>query len=173
MQICQALERKWAGKIAPNPTPLLPPSDRSLCFSSHTKCLSNCFLRSQPPNKSVNLSFTITNIKNKLTDLCGKWLLQNVFKKTFCETSFAASVAIRCQATRGQLKIVWRLLPENGSSQGHNLALTLWFVPNSLNSGSWIRSQGDTSTEPPPYAPNPKPQIPNPKSETQPLTTQD
>ena len=27
--------------------------------------------RSQLPHKSVNLSFTITNIKDKLTDLCG------------------------------------------------------------------------------------------------------
>ena len=28
------------------------------------------FCRSQLPHKSVNLSFTITNIKNKLTDFC-------------------------------------------------------------------------------------------------------
>jgi hypothetical protein len=27
--------------------------------------------KSQSPHKTVNLSFIITNIKNKLTDLCG------------------------------------------------------------------------------------------------------
>jgi len=36
---------------------------------SHTVFLKS-FCRSQLPHKSVNLSFTITNIKNKLTDLC-------------------------------------------------------------------------------------------------------
>ena len=30
------------------------------------------FCKSQFPHESVNLSFIITNIKNKLTDLCGK-----------------------------------------------------------------------------------------------------
>ena len=43
------------------------------------------FKRSQFLHKSVNLSFIITNIKNKLTDLCGNWLLQNDFIIAFCE----------------------------------------------------------------------------------------
>ena len=35
------------------------------------KVFVNSFLKSQSPHKFVNLSFIITNIKNKLTDLCG------------------------------------------------------------------------------------------------------
>ena len=41
-----------------------------LGFISH-KVFLKSFCRSQFPHKSVNLSFIITNIKNKLTDLCG------------------------------------------------------------------------------------------------------
>ena len=40
---------------------------------------------SQLPHKIVDLSFTITNIKNKLTNLCGNGLLQDDFKTTLCE----------------------------------------------------------------------------------------
>jgi len=43
------------------------------------------FCKSQVPHKSVNLSFIITNVKNKLTDLCGNGLLKNDFINTFCE----------------------------------------------------------------------------------------
>ena len=39
-------------------------------FISH-KEFSKSFCRSQLPNKSINISFTVTNIKNTLTDLCG------------------------------------------------------------------------------------------------------
>ena len=42
---------------------------RGILFS-HTVFLKS-FFRSQIPHKSVNVSFTITDIKNKLTDLCG------------------------------------------------------------------------------------------------------
>ena len=35
------------------------------------KVSSKSFCRSQPPPKYVNLFFSITNIKNKLTNLCG------------------------------------------------------------------------------------------------------
>ena len=48
--------------------------------------------RSHPPHKSVNLSFTITNTKNKLTDLCGNRLLQNDFKNTLCEINLILSI---------------------------------------------------------------------------------
>ena len=40
------------------------------------------------PNKSVNLSLAITNLKNKVTDLCGNWLLQNDLMNTFCAICF-------------------------------------------------------------------------------------
>jgi hypothetical protein len=33
------------------------------------------FCKSSFPHKFVNLSFIVTGIKNKLTDLCGNWLL--------------------------------------------------------------------------------------------------
>ena len=35
------------------------------------KTFTKSFFQSQFPYKSVNLSFIITNVKNKLTDLCG------------------------------------------------------------------------------------------------------
>jgi len=50
-------------RAAVSPTPLL----------FYTKS----FCRSQLPPKSVNSSFTITNMKIELTDLCGNRLLRN------------------------------------------------------------------------------------------------
>jgi hypothetical protein len=41
--------------------------------------------RSQFTHKSVNWSFIITHVKNKLTDWCGNWLLQIDFLRTRCE----------------------------------------------------------------------------------------
>ena len=49
------------------------------------KVFFKSFCRSQLHHKSVNLSFTIASIKNKLTDFCGNRLLQNDFKNTLCE----------------------------------------------------------------------------------------
>ena len=43
------------------------------------------FCKSQFPHKSVNLFFIVTDMKNKLTDFCGNWLVQNDISKTFCE----------------------------------------------------------------------------------------
>ena len=37
------------------------------------------FCRSQHPPESINLSFTITDMEDKLTSLCGKRLLRNGF----------------------------------------------------------------------------------------------
>ena len=53
--------------------------------SSHTKCSFKSFCGSQLLQKSVNLSLTITYMKNKLTDLCGNYLLQDDFHNTLCE----------------------------------------------------------------------------------------
>ena len=43
------------------------------------------FCKSQLPHKFVSLSFIITNMKNKLTSLCGNRLWQSDFINTFCE----------------------------------------------------------------------------------------
>ena len=43
------------------------------------KLFTKSFCRSQFPHKSVNLSFIMANINNKLTDLCVNGLLQNDF----------------------------------------------------------------------------------------------
>ena len=51
----------------------------------HTKT----FCRSQLPYKSVNLSVTIIDTQNNLTDLCGNLLMQNDFKNTLCEMKSA------------------------------------------------------------------------------------
>ena len=47
------------------------------------KVFIRSFCKRQFPHKSVNLSFIITNVTNKLTDLCGEWLLKNDFGKRF------------------------------------------------------------------------------------------
>ena len=49
------------------------------------KVFIKLFRKVQFPHQSVNLSFTFTNIKNKLTDLCGDPLLQNDCMNTFGE----------------------------------------------------------------------------------------
>ena len=43
------------------------------------------FCKSQFPNRFVNLFFILVMIKDKLTDLCGNWLLHNDWINTFCE----------------------------------------------------------------------------------------
>jgi hypothetical protein len=45
------------------------------------------FRKSRFPHKSVNLSCVTTNIKDKLTDLCGNLLLQDDITNSFCETN--------------------------------------------------------------------------------------
>jgi len=57
-------------------------------FILHHVCLRS-FCRIQLPHKSVNLLFTITNMKNKLTDLCGNGLFQNDLKSTLSEMRLA------------------------------------------------------------------------------------
>ena len=61
---------------------------RVSCISQ--KVFIRSFGRSQFPHKSVNLSFIITDVKHKLTDLRGHRLLQNDFVTTLCEIRPAA-----------------------------------------------------------------------------------
>jgi len=70
-------------------------SNPSSVFVSQ-KVVVKLFYRSQSPRKSVNLSFTISNIKNKSTDLCGNSLLQSIFMNTFCEMSLQESRGAWC-----------------------------------------------------------------------------
>ena len=55
-------------KYEPSSEPLLIFDDADSDRLAHIADLRS-FGKSQLPHKSVNLSFTITNIKNKLTDL--------------------------------------------------------------------------------------------------------
>ena len=48
------------------------------------KAFLKSFRRSQLPHKSVNVSFTITDIKNQMTDMWANGLLQNDLINTFC-----------------------------------------------------------------------------------------
>ena len=50
----------------------------------------NGFRKSTPP-QFVNLSFTLTDVKNKMTDSWGNSLLQNEFKNTLCKIRFRVS----------------------------------------------------------------------------------
>ena len=76
---CSRSSRSWSAHSAsPKRT------SASTLVPFHSKGLNSCY-SSQHPHKFVNLSFTITVIKNKLTDLCENWLLQCVFGNTWCE----------------------------------------------------------------------------------------
>ena len=61
-----------------------------------TKLFLKSFCRSQLPHKSVNLSFTVTYVKNKLTDLYGNWLLPNDFKNTWWNKTVFLSLEDPC-----------------------------------------------------------------------------
>ena len=50
-----------------------------------TQSVFKVVLQKSTPHKFVDLSCTITNIKNNLTDLCGNRLLQNDVENTLCE----------------------------------------------------------------------------------------
>ena len=54
------------------------------------------FCKSQFLHKLVNLSFSITDSKNELTDLCGNKLLQSGFINTYCEI-ISRIVKIPCE----------------------------------------------------------------------------
>ena len=58
------------GKSGVDPSVARRQASTTKVFISH-KVFLKSFCRSELPHKSVNLSFTITNIKNKLADLCG------------------------------------------------------------------------------------------------------
>jgi len=55
----------------------------TVCISQ--KVVIKVFCKNQSPHKSVNQSFILVIIKDKLTDLCENGLLQNDFIHTFCE----------------------------------------------------------------------------------------
>ena len=78
---------------------------------SHTEFLKVVF-RSQPPPKSVNLSFTITSIKNKLTDVWGSWLLQNDLRNTLCEIKCVHLLA----NTQCSSRIKWHEIDQQGAN---------------------------------------------------------
>ena len=65
--------------------------DKTTCVDNHmsvlfsNKVFQRLFCKFQLPHTSVNLSFTITNMGNRLTDRCENRLLQNDFTNTFCE----------------------------------------------------------------------------------------
>ena len=65
------------------PSPLNPAKTTARSYLTPSVLKSCC--RSQLPHKPVHLSFTITSIKNKLTDLCWNWLLHNDLQKSWCE----------------------------------------------------------------------------------------
>ena len=55
------------------------------CKLISQKAFIKSLCRSQVPHQFVDVSFTITDIKDKLANLCGNWLLQNDFENTLCE----------------------------------------------------------------------------------------
>ena len=59
-----------------------------LTLISH-EVLVKSLRKSQIPHTSVHSSFIITNVKNKFTDWCGSWLLQNDLINTFCARGYA------------------------------------------------------------------------------------
>ena len=49
------------------------------------KVFTKLFCKSRFPHKFVNLFFISATIEDKLTNLCGDWLLQNDFVNILCE----------------------------------------------------------------------------------------
>ena len=131
---CQVVKKKntfsWSKRTPPPPRPCAEESFWVVgcrfqgILTDFTDFISQRVLkvvlcRSQPPHNSVNLSLTITNIKKKLTDLCGNWLLQNDFMNTFGEIRATARLPRKilrglfralgavCQSVRGGLVGAW------------------------------------------------------------------
>jgi hypothetical protein len=83
---------------APSPPPFVLSSCASVWFQQFggagsfsalisQKVFIELFCKSQMPHKLVNLSSTVTRVKDKLTNLCGNRLLPNDFRNTLCEIS--------------------------------------------------------------------------------------
>ena len=113
------------------------------------KVLLKPFCRSQLPHRSVNLSFTITNLENKLTDLYGNRLLQNDFEYTLCEINLVGlpqqmEITLRVLAAprrpRFQVRHLVRnvdvRLPGKGNSNSHGA----WPVHLIITMIKWIRT---------------------------------
>ena len=85
------------------------------------KVFIESFCRSLFPHKSVNVSFTPSNIKNKSTDWCGNGLLQNEFMNTemSCSRHMRSDFTRACrihmvtalEATHGQMNGFFSQLP--------------------------------------------------------------
>ena len=54
------------------------------------KVFIKSFCKGEFPPKSVNVSFIITHMKNRMTDLCRNPILQNNFENTFCEINLGS-----------------------------------------------------------------------------------
>ena len=83
-----------------NVHPLLPVSSLPVSLnpqpvSIYEKVFIKMFCKSHVWHKSVDFFFISTNIKNKLTDLCGNRLLQNDLINTLCEMSFQREICPR------------------------------------------------------------------------------
>ena len=64
-----------------------------VCELIRHKVFIKSFCKSQFPHKSVDLSFILVIIQDKLTSLCGNRLLQNNFINTCCEIRAVRVVA--------------------------------------------------------------------------------
>ena len=89
---------------------------------------------SQLPQKSVNLSFTIIYMQNKLTNLCGNWHLQNDFKNALCEMR---TCAVGGQAGSGRALLAYLsqgvLKPFCRSQLPHNSVNISFTITNMKN----------------------------------------
>ena len=83
------------------------------------KVFTKSFCKSQFPHKFVNLSITITDIKNKLTSLCGNQLLQDDVINTLFETSFSWLVLIHRVRASSALGSTLKQRPATCSADPH------------------------------------------------------
>ena len=93
--------------IGSNPGQILAISGKDCNLISH-EVFFKSFCRSQLHQKSVNLSFSITNIKKRLTDLCRNWHLQNDFENTLREIKPGQRLEVS-RSVHGQIRFgsVW------------------------------------------------------------------
>ena len=88
----------------------------STLISHRVFILSIC--RSRPPHKSINLSYTIIDIKDELTDWCGNGLLQNVVANNLCEMNSVTPPKHATNTTSGQACYQENTKPRFQSGQG-------------------------------------------------------
>jgi len=102
----------------------------------------NSFCKSQFPHKSVDLFFLSVAIKDRLTDSCGNWLMQNNFINTFrgmnMDSAYGRGKATRRHKIQPVIPISPHLTPASRRVSFFFFFFTLVTVPRDPWALSWV-----------------------------------